>query len=105
MMAPVLGSGRCPAWTARVPRRMGLSGVGSGGPRSIGAFRRRLNASSPWAPRWWKRRRRRGEIPGVGASETEASVAVLVVDDDATVVNLVTAVLHRAGIDAEVALD
>jgi len=32
-------------------------------------------------------------------------VAVLVVDDDATVVNLVTAVLHRAGIDAEVALD
>ena len=32
-------------------------------------------------------------------------MAVLVVDDDATVVNLVTAVLHRAGIDAEVALD
>jgi len=32
-------------------------------------------------------------------------VAVLVVDDDATVVNLVTAVLHRAGIEAEVALD
>jgi CheY-like chemotaxis protein len=32
-------------------------------------------------------------------------VAVLVVDDDATVVNLVTAVLHRAGLDAEVALD
>lgn len=32
-------------------------------------------------------------------------MAVLVVDDDATVVNLVTAVLHRAGLDAEVALD
>ena len=32
-------------------------------------------------------------------------MAVLVVDDDATVVNLVTAVLHRAGIEAEVALD
>jgi DNA-binding response OmpR family regulator len=44
-------------------------------------------------------------MPTDGASETEASMAVLVVDDDATVVNLVTAVLHRAGIDAEVALD
>lgn len=32
-------------------------------------------------------------------------MSVLVVDDDATVVNLVTAVLHRAGIEAEVALD
>jgi DNA-binding response OmpR family regulator len=44
-------------------------------------------------------------MPLDDTSGAEASMAVLVVDDDATVVNLVAAVLHRAGIRAEVALD